>query len=362
MLNSVQATLISLLNNNDEVITPEIEKEAIAQGVLGIISLSPAVVANNLRIEYAHQELSSLLEGIQYTTIKGCASALYYPNPILRQLGDVDFLVDIKDRNVAKARLLENEFELVSVSGEGHHWVFEKDKILYELHWEVNGVPSGATGSKIAYYLEDTIKTAIRYNGTIVPNDFHNGLIAILHMGKHMTTCGMGLRHLCDWKCYVEKVDLSQWEKEYRECGLWYFSCLMTQVCVQFLNLKEPEWLEKKDTMLVEDTMEYILSSGNFGVKIERGYETSWFSGVTEGNKNTVYNQFVKTANRIVTAYWPVAKKHKFLLPIGWMYFGLRYLIKIAIGKRRRFDLLETIQGAKNGRKLYDRFRLFIPD
>ena len=45
---------------------------------------------------YTHHSVDSMMkeDSIPYVILKGCASARYYPKPIERQMGDVDFLVE----------------------------------------------------------------------------------------------------------------------------------------------------------------------------------------------------------------------------------------------------------------------------
>ena len=57
-------------------------------------------LTSNSRICYAHTMLHNLLTeaGITYVILKGCASAEYYPEPLLRTMGDVDFYVRENDK------------------------------------------------------------------------------------------------------------------------------------------------------------------------------------------------------------------------------------------------------------------------
>ena len=52
-------------------------------------------LAVNSKISYAHTMLNDLLNQakIPYVILKGCASAEYYDDPLLRTMGDVDFYV-----------------------------------------------------------------------------------------------------------------------------------------------------------------------------------------------------------------------------------------------------------------------------
>ena len=52
-------------------------------------------IAVNSKISYAHTMLNHLMNQaeIPYVILKGCASAEYYDDPLLRTMGDVDFYV-----------------------------------------------------------------------------------------------------------------------------------------------------------------------------------------------------------------------------------------------------------------------------
>lgn len=60
---------------------------------------SNEIEAANMMVFYEHTQLHELMteNGIPYVILKGAASASYYPEPILRTMGDVDFLVKEQD-------------------------------------------------------------------------------------------------------------------------------------------------------------------------------------------------------------------------------------------------------------------------
>ena len=61
-----------------------------------------------------HGELHRLMteHGIDYCVLKGIASAYYYPEASLRDMGDVDFLVHEKDFENAKLAVLSTGFSV----------------------------------------------------------------------------------------------------------------------------------------------------------------------------------------------------------------------------------------------------------
>ena len=63
---------------------------------------------HSLQVTWEHNDLDARMRqaGIPYVVLKGSASARYYPEPLDRQMGDVDFLVKREDMERA-GRLLE---------------------------------------------------------------------------------------------------------------------------------------------------------------------------------------------------------------------------------------------------------------
>ena len=161
--------------------------------------------ASNIRNLYYHNELHRLLSAnnIPYVILKGQASAYYYPNPMLRSMGDVDFLVAQSDVNHVDALLLSQGFKKHN-NAEKHdyHWAYKKTKNL----WRCTGMFQECQ-KRIMMLLSAISQISSKKRRIIqnsggefaIPSDFHHGLVLLLHTISHMTASGVGLRHLCDW-------------------------------------------------------------------------------------------------------------------------------------------------------------------
>jgi len=66
----------------------------------------------------------------------------------------------------------------------------------------------------------------------------------------------------------------------------------------------------------------------------------------------------ISTLTRIVEMHWPASKKHRFLLPFGWLFFGVRYIIRMIAGKRRKIHLIEMSKAADERRRRYKDYGL----
>ena len=64
-----------------------------------IRNLLNQTLADNAKIDYEHVRICNIMKnaGVRCTILKGYASALYYPDPLMRSMGDVDFIVDTDD-------------------------------------------------------------------------------------------------------------------------------------------------------------------------------------------------------------------------------------------------------------------------
>ena len=323
----------------------------------------------NSRVFADHTLLNNIMTkaNIPYTVLKGAASAYYYPDPIFRAMGDVDFLVKKEDIEKATEVLKQNGFKPWE---EEHicHIVFRKGKIHLEMHFEPAGVPNGKAGEIIREYISDMIETSSPVKSDICtfvnPDKFHHGLIMLLHMQHHLLSEGIGLRHLCDWAVFVNSFKDNEFETLFKEklqkAGLWSFARNISLAASISIGLPRQEFMGD-DTDLAKAVAEDILSGGNFGSKDKsRSGEGLFISNRgKDGVNHSRPMQFILSVNQIVYTNWKVTKRVKILLPIGWIYFGSRRFIRQITGKRKPMKLKKLYTSSKNRKELYKQLHLF---
>lgn len=335
--------------------------------------ISRQTVFNNMRVDREHGELHDLLTdaGIPYVTLKGSTSASYYSNPTIRAMGDVDFLVGSEDVERTGALLQEKGF-LPAPSNHECEIAYHRSGSVWELHWQVNGIPGGEVGKQIQRYLDDLIPKARwqgnDYGGYMGASDFHHGLIMLVHVARHMVTGGIGLRHLCDWSVFASKLGEKfpeLFQEKLRQVGLWRFAQLLTQLSVAYLGCPAQSWMGNPDPEMLEAVILDVFAGGNFGQKDPKRKDASRFltsrdkGGV---NDDSVAKQSVLSANEIVSRHWPWAKKFPPIYPVGWVFFGGRYLVRMLGGKRQKIPVKDLMEDANDRRWIYRQLKLFETD
>lgn len=390
-MNTAEAELLKILSSalfqseyqlNERIDYNKVLTEANAQSVLGlvypIVKSAPGLrsewqeqffvtVMQNAAIETGHAEIHRLLtaEKLPYVTIKGCASASYYPEPNLRCMGDVDFLVLDSDYERAQALLIENGFTFAHEDSSERHKSFSKNNLLYELHIRVSGVPKGDVGelciNKLSGILDSEIILSTDSGDFYVPNVYHHGLVILLHAVGHITSTGIGLRHVCDWAVFVNSMTeerfLHLFQSDLEEIGLWKFAKILTALCSVYLGMPEKQFAKGVDKSLIENMIEDILSGGNFGKKDKDRYHGSM---LMSGDKNTgMVKNIFRTLNNRAKKRMPVIEKAPVLLPVGWVYVGINHLVMIAKGERPKVKLRQTLKKTDTRRNLIKNYCLF---
>ena len=96
-----------------------------------------AETAKWLRVMHGQDGLLKLLDenDIPCVILKGAAAAMAYPQPSLRAMGDVDFLIKREDFEKTADLLERNGYVLSHEKGHSkHHYCYKKRSVSFELH------------------------------------------------------------------------------------------------------------------------------------------------------------------------------------------------------------------------------------
>ena len=327
-----------------------------------------------INVNKAHVSLHKLMTGekIPFVIIKGCASAVFYKDPLLRSMGDVDFLVDEKYFQKAQS-VLEKAGFVKSKSDHLCHVVYKKNGVRYEMHSEVAGIPSGSQGSNVRALFDDVFEkvrdTETPFGAMRLPSEYHHGIILLLHTAHHLTGEGVGIRHLCDWATFVSGFSQNEFcemfEKDLKKIGLWKFAKLITAISGEYLSCPVDWFNSDINDELKKEIVRDIFKSGNLGQKSpDRSHEGLLIggNGRYKAENVSMLKQFISSANNIVYNNWRISRKLKFLRPLGWVFFGVRYIIRSFFGKRPAIRPKTIIMEASSRKNLYKKIELFTEE
>ncbi len=335
-------------------------------------------IAKNIQVNYNHTEIADLLSqnGIKYVFIKGVASASYYKQPQLRTMGDVDVLIKRSDTQKINDLLQKLGYTTDDDIFKKNGHIVYKRKIngiiaVCEVHFKLNGIPISLEEifeKHLNSIFQNAEEITVTHGKCSVPSDFHHGIILLLHTATHLTSEGIGLRHLCDWAVFVNSFSneefVSIFQKALTELGLWRFAQLLTLCCIKYLGCDKKTWVGKADDCLLEDIITDILNGGNFGRKdFDRYAQIKYISDREkhEVSQKTAFLQALSSINAKAKSKYDFAKKHKLLLPIGWLAVIFDYFI-LVLTRKRRLDNINTINTAKHRQCIYNQFKLFEKD
>lgn len=328
-------------------------------------------LASNIRINAAHSEIHKLMQSsaIPYVILKGCASSGYYPKPELRTMGDVDFLVGSSDLERCSSLLDNHGIRRTDDGTHSFHRSFVLHNITYELHWSISGIPD-VGGEKIRTCCEkifsDMVYRDVPDGGYYVPSDFHHGLILLLHTASHLTTTGIGLRHLCDWAVFIEKLPdvlfRESFEGILKEIGLWDLAKTLTAMSSRYLGAGMRPWASDVDEGLTESLMNDIWQGGNFGGKDPQrmSYRVLMIDDATHRiEKRGFIPALALAVHRKAKIFYPKMSASYIFLPVAWISVCCRYSWQVLTKKRPWLKFGKDAKTARQRKAFLDQLKLF---
>lgn len=264
---------------------------------------------------------------IPLVILKGTAAAIYYPNPILRTFGDIDFYICKEFLERARYLLEQNEytFELKNE----RHYEYTKHGIEFELHTRFSCDYYNDIDPILLLGMNNSIDyKIINYSFPGLPAK-ENGIVLLGHIMQHLNDSGIGLRQIVDWMMFVHKeLDDSAWEKSFKQlaidAGLDELAITVTYMCKKWLGLPdEITWCNLADEKVADNLIIRVLDDGNFG-QDRAPYESV---------KKLIQNEGIfKYLQRAGMENWALAQSHKLLRPFAWLYQLCRFTHKGVVG------------------------------
>lgn len=265
---------------------------------------------------------------IPFCILKGTSVAVYYPEPLLRSMGDIDFIVQKEYIEKTKEILIQEGFipDLGEEKDPRHQSFSYKEEICCELHQRFSFDEMDIDIDTIIENSYEKLETG-KIRGVSFPMlpPLENGLVILDHLRHHLYS-GLGMRQVLDWMMYVNNIlDDKYWEETFspvaRSLGFEKLACVTTRLCQIYFGLSSDlHWCRNIDDNVCEEFMNCIIESGNFGKA----------NGLGANIEHTIINfrnrgffSYLQTAGEY---NWEAYHKHPWLKPVAWIYQVFRYI------------------------------------
>lgn len=200
------------------------------------------------------KEVEDILTASQmrYILFKGIKLREMYPVPESRTMGDIDVLIDLKNRDAVKKLLTDAGFDCTEQNGPVYN--YRKNGVLLEVHTHLIS-EFGADA------FADAFDNAVFDNCTGVLNDDYHLAYLIAHTAHHFKFYGAGVRHVLDLAIMQKNRNISL-ENVFdilEPIGLDTFAKVILSVCAEWFGI---------GTGFVQDTektQQYLCKCGVFG-------------------------------------------------------------------------------------------------
>lgn len=225
-----------------------------------------AINVEHIEQKYAKQKAAIVAmahffasHGIRMMILKGYGLSLNYPIPEHRPCGDIDiWLFGVETDPAGKSHivnvqtkaddLLRNELKIKIDEDEHHHTVFYFDGVMVENHYDFLNIHAHASNRVIEKRLQSLVREemeSVTVDGETVylPSVDFNALFLLRHAAAHFAAENIGLRHLLDWKYFVERnsasVDWVSLETFAKELNMHKFLHCLTGICIDYLGMSD---------------------------------------------------------------------------------------------------------------------------
>lgn len=288
-------------------------------------------IKKNIILPAEYNKISNFLtqNKIWHVALKGFYIKDLYPKFGMRQMADIDVLVDNNFIKKINKYMLQNGYYLAEKNNILHNTYLKPPVYNIEVHKTIITKDSPKNWNN---YYKDVYKKLIpdyegAYSHHFNDEDFY--IFTLIHAYRHYITGGTGLRSFLDLYIYRKNKKLNDdyIKTELKKLGAQNFDCLAVNLANKIFSGNSFELTKKEEEMLG-----YIIKSGTYGL-----YSNNVLNSLKELNKNGKTPQFLVKFKYIFKRLFPgfrfmknnytILQKLPFLLPFVWFFRWVYKLI-----------------------------------
>lgn len=234
------------------------------------------IICDNKRLNHDTVWVSQRWEKLGYRNVilKGQGNALLYPDPMLRQPGDIDIWLDGDRKKIAN--YIRSHFPKLEVTRIEMDFPVRKDTPI-EVHFLPSFLYDPFKDRKMQRYFRRQLakpkQVELSGEGIInIPNDEMNLVFQLSHIYRHLFYEGIGLRQLMDYY-YLSQLLTTTKGEELRQqvlqvisdLGLTDFCRALMWVLGEVFNMPKEQMLTEPDERRGRFLLREVMRAGNFG-------------------------------------------------------------------------------------------------
>lgn len=266
--------------------------------------------------------------GIRYAPLKGTVLQNDYPSFGMREMSDVDILID--PERAAEVREVMESFGFATAGfGASAHDVYRKPPVYnFEMH---RRLVSDSAGPAICAYYENVWERLIPADGSgcryrFSDEDLYVYLTA--HAFKHFSHAGTGLRSLADayvfLRAHRDTVDPGSAESELDLLGIGDFARVFRKLAFRlFEETGEDDSFSENLSAEESEMLEYIIDSGVYGT-----FDHAAEKAIKKRGRLGYLFSVAFLPYRQMCGLYPVLRRAPVLLPFCWIARWVDRIIK----------------------------------
>ena len=209
-------------------------------------------------------------ENIDHIFLKGYEIKHCYPIPELRTMSDVDIVIRREDRQKSDEVLKDLGYEGNFTNCEV--WDYRKKISYIEMHTSMvsDEIKQGIDYRK--YFSNPWEHAVLKSKNTYKLDDEYHLIFLLVHMAKHFSECGCGIRMFLDIQFYLKKYSQTlDWDyiwKELKSLELVMFTKIVFTLCNRWFDGEIPIEPINLDDEFYEKITENVLLGGIFGFEL----------------------------------------------------------------------------------------------
>ncbi len=256
---------------------------------------------------------------IPHMPVKGWYVRTLYPVPELRTFGDIDILINKKDRKKTNIIFTENGYSIKD------NWEptysYDKGALRCEVHTELMDSDLGK-GEQVISYFSDALKTAEKdVDERFSPEKDLHLMYLFCHLAKHLYTGGAGIRMYMDialfLKAYGNTLDFEKIYKDSKKLNLDVFFKTVLLACREWFEIDMPFEINdiKQDTL--NALKKYTFGADLFGKTRDKSIIS--IRNDETGSKVSVLKDTLFPNGDKIEERYKFIKGRKYLLPMAWV-------------------------------------------